>query len=689
MSLKMILRNAKRQAKEYALYWVTLIITVAIIYGFNGIYFNDITRRLFSVLNEGSGSVDYLYILVVFSVIVIIALAWFVAYMTNFILKRRSEEIGIYMILGVGKSRIIKMLICETIVIGISAVILGVILGAGISKLFYMILLNLFQYQNSSTYGLSFIPAIITILYFTIIYPLAWIMVKRKIVKMQLVDLINYEKMGECVNNRILSNIIFFLSGLLFCGIGEFYLLNFESSFLRISLIIIFFSIGIIFIFIGGFGVFQLCIEKSKHLKYKNNRILEWRILSNKIKTNSLAMGLISIIFMIALICIGMSSGFMNVMMKSYQMSPFDISIVHPSSSYNFSEYKNYISSVCTVNDSHSYNIYTTEKSDFANIRDKVLLMYWNKLGKNLKINDVIYSENKHDTYMKYSDYCYLRKMMGLETATIDEDELIIHCMPFLEKYFDKDVYKINESILKCKTIYTDFFDQLEGYGNGQGYIIIVPDEKVKNMKIEYSLFAANTNEILDDKVISELENHFQDVRRLSDNIVADDGMGYATKLCFGKSNYITTKYELKSTNQAILLVIPLLYLSIIICVMGLVIISMRLLSDKKYMLKIFKSSLILGLSEKKIRKILIKIIIFYYFMPIVPALFFGIQIIRKWGKELLLGSFNMPVFGALDLLLYKMMIISALLLVSASIIYISLTYYIYTSKTAKYKQVI
>ena len=43
-------------------------------------------------------------------------------------------------------------------------------------------------------------------------------------------------------------------------------------------------------------------------------------------------------------------------------------------------------------------------------------------------------------------------------------------------------------------------------------------------MKIEYSLFAANTNEILDDKVISELENHFQDVRRLSDNIVADDG---------------------------------------------------------------------------------------------------------------------------------------------------------------------
>lgn len=63
-------------------------------------------------------------------------------------------------------------------------------------------------------------------------------------------------------------------------------------------------------------------------------------------------------------------------------------------------------------------------------------------------------------------------------------------------------------SVLKCKTIYTDFFDQLEGYGNGQGYIIVVPDEKVKDMKIEYSLFVANTNELLDDKSISELEKN-------------------------------------------------------------------------------------------------------------------------------------------------------------------------------------
>lgn len=50
---------------------------------------------------------------------------------------------------------------------------------------------------------------------------------------------------------------------------------------------------------------------------------------------------------------------------------------------------------------------------------------------KNLELKDVIYSENRYDTYMKYSDYCYLRKMMGLKTEMIAEDELIIHGMPF------------------------------------------------------------------------------------------------------------------------------------------------------------------------------------------------------------------------------------------------------------------
>ena len=130
----------------------------------------------------------------IFSVIVIVALAWFVTYMTDFMLKRRSEEIGIYLILGLDKSQIIKMLIFEFIAIGISAVILGLIVGVGMSTILYTLLLKLFQYKCESIFEGAFFPTIITIFYFSIIYPFAWIMIKKKIVKMQLIDLIDYEK---------------------------------------------------------------------------------------------------------------------------------------------------------------------------------------------------------------------------------------------------------------------------------------------------------------------------------------------------------------------------------------------------------------------------------------------------------------------------------------------------------------
>lgn len=146
--------------------------------------------------------------------------------------------------------------------------------------------------------------------------------------------------------------------------------------------------------------------------------------------------------------------------------------------------------------------------------------------------------------------------------------------------------------------------------------------------------------------------------------------------MCFGKKNYITTKYELKSANQAILLVIPLLYLSIIAGVIGLVIISVRLLSDKKYILEILRLSLFLGLSEKDSTNFE-KIIVFHYFIPIVPALILGTQIIKKWGAELLITSFNMPVFDSYNLILCKMTIVAVLFFFSVSITYTFLTYYI------------
>lgn len=59
------------------------------------------------------------------------------------------------------------------------------------------------------------------------------------------------------------------------------------------------------------------------------------------------------------------------------------------------------------------------------------------------------------------------------------------------------------------------------------------------------------------------------------------------------------------------------------------------------------------------------------------PALILGTQIIKKWGAELLITSFNMPVFDSYNLILCKMTIVAVLFFFSVSITYTFLTYYI------------
>ena len=60
-------------------------------------------QQLFRLFAE-SGNGDISVIAALFSVVVVFALGWFISYMMDFILQRRSKEISTYMILGVEKN---------------------------------------------------------------------------------------------------------------------------------------------------------------------------------------------------------------------------------------------------------------------------------------------------------------------------------------------------------------------------------------------------------------------------------------------------------------------------------------------------------------------------------------------------------------------------------------------------------
>ena len=82
------------------------------------------------ILNMGS------QIVTIFSVL-------FLFYSNSFLTKRRKKEFGLYNILGMNKSNIGKILLWEFIIISILSIIIGILVGVGLSKLFELGLINI------------------------------------------------------------------------------------------------------------------------------------------------------------------------------------------------------------------------------------------------------------------------------------------------------------------------------------------------------------------------------------------------------------------------------------------------------------------------------------------------------------------------------------------------------------------
>ena len=70
LSLKISFRNARRQAKDYLVYFVTIVMAAALIYSFNGLVFSK-------ELLELSVRMEYLPAMIVFaSVVVVCIIGW-------------------------------------------------------------------------------------------------------------------------------------------------------------------------------------------------------------------------------------------------------------------------------------------------------------------------------------------------------------------------------------------------------------------------------------------------------------------------------------------------------------------------------------------------------------------------------------------------------------------------------------
>ena len=147
MLFKLSIKNMKKSIKDYAIYFLTLVLGVAIFYMFNSL---DSQQAMLQV-SESTRTIIQLMISVLgyVSVFVAVILGLLIVYANNFLINRRKKEFGIYMTLGMDKKQISKIILIETVLVGIVSLVVGLIIGIFASQFMSILVAKMFDANMS------------------------------------------------------------------------------------------------------------------------------------------------------------------------------------------------------------------------------------------------------------------------------------------------------------------------------------------------------------------------------------------------------------------------------------------------------------------------------------------------------------------------------------------------------------
>ena len=169
MLFKLSVKNMKKSIKDYAIYFLTLVLGVAIFYMFNSL---DSQQAMLQVSQSTRDIIKLMISMLSYvSVFIAVILGLLIVYANNFLINRRKREFGIYMTLGMGRRQISKIILIETILVGILSLIVGIFIGVFASQFMSILVAKLFDADMTEfTFVFSKSACIKTCIYFAVMY---------------------------------------------------------------------------------------------------------------------------------------------------------------------------------------------------------------------------------------------------------------------------------------------------------------------------------------------------------------------------------------------------------------------------------------------------------------------------------------------------------------------------------------
>lgn len=192
-TLSVAFKNLKKNFSFYALYMLSVTLVITIYFAFQSFSVNHVMLEKISK----DGRVESMCNII--SVFLVVFVVFYMSYSNRFFLRRRTRELGIYVLLGYRKSAILRLLTAENCFIGAGALAAGLVLGAVMHKgIVYgtTMLLNL-SIDHSAIPYFNFTAVMNTVLFILVVILVMAVCNARFLSKSSLMELVRYEKSAE------------------------------------------------------------------------------------------------------------------------------------------------------------------------------------------------------------------------------------------------------------------------------------------------------------------------------------------------------------------------------------------------------------------------------------------------------------------------------------------------------------
>lgn len=503
MYVNLFKSNIKKALRDYVIYFFTLVISSTLFFAFLSLtsQYNDIlggdgnySLALFQ------NTIRYAVLSISFIFIVLIR------YINNYMLKQRSREFSVYMILGMEQRTVAKQFFSETFAFGMAAVLVGCVFGTLLSGIMTTFVMQ--TITPTAKLRLGFYPdtILVTLLFFCVAFLIVGAWNSRRLYKIKLIDLLNEKQISEGQSTKkrhyvislVIAIICFGIAGVVlynFVNINGIYAGNIPAEISnRYQVIAIVAAIVGIFALYDAIVFVITAIRRRKKWKNHNiNSVLLGNLFQKVSSTakilsiSTLAITIALVAFVILPMLAEITTGYLD-----YRM-PYDVMIYN---TYMYIDKMEDIPEIdfsfvddilqehnITVSEDVSQRSYFVWESDFNTVDTRE---YWRDLPR---------------LAMSISDYNDMRKMAGMEPVLLAENEFFMHLD------YEMNVESVADNIGAGKrTIQLDdgtllnladtaiYNDPLGTYlFNNDDSVLVFPDSVCQNLHLARTCYYANT----------------------------------------------------------------------------------------------------------------------------------------------------------------------------------------------------